>query len=501
MVRRGATKCTGRPTKGKRRMAGVASVNLGSKNLVNSTYPKDKRVETNYALRHPADAEGWKHFNCEFSDFASNTWNMCLGLASDGFNPFGHMSISYSMWSVVLLPYNLPPWKCMKEINSLLIPGPRSPGREIDVYLQPLIKKLKELWNFRMHSYDSLTSQFFSYMHPCYGQLMTSRRMVTYQGRVQMNIRHVSYAWLIDHRLGYGVKYPSWDIDAIFQRTTCGVEVGYMMERSYVMNELSTFSSRYLNGKKTRFTRDERNDDTILEDEVIERDYQRTTQNSVVMVIGESDASGSKDNNFYGILDEVLHVQYPMEKSVWLFKCQWTDIDPTIVEGTMSSFSSSFDETDGMFLEFIEDLDNPTRGSSSVGDNSVGTSQPSTTLTTRIRVTSKSTATLRRHVSTHHTYWWNVMRTDTTSVIITWVVHSRSNHTPTRVLDRSSLTIIAAGQSHLYNDSTSSLDKKESRSTMWSCSSKHTAGFAMNFVHEGTSTTRPTMLDGANYGY
>ena len=38
--------------------------------------------------------------------------------------------------------------------------------------------------------------------------------------------------------------------------------------------------------------------------------------------------------------------------------------------GTMSSFSSSFDETDVMFLEFIEDLDNPTRGSSSVGDNS-----------------------------------------------------------------------------------------------------------------------------------
>ncbi|KAA0067202.1 NBS-LRR type resistance protein [Cucumis melo var. makuwa] len=243
-----------------------------------------------------------------------------------------------------------------------------------------------------------------------------------------------------------------------------------------------------------------------------ERDYQRTTQNSGVMVIGENDASGSKDNNFYGILDEVLHVQYPMEKSVWLFKCRWSivhhDTDDFIEdedehlshESTMSSFSSSFDETDVMFLEFIEDLDNPTRGSSSVGDNSENTSR-SSRATYKSFSTSKSTATLRRHVSTNHTYWWNVMRTDTTSVIITWVVHSRSNHRPTRVLDRSSLTIIAAGQSHLYNDSTSSLDKKESRSTMWSCSSKHTAGFAMNFVHEGTSTTRPTMLDGANYGY
>ncbi|KAA0042917.1 putative transposase [Cucumis melo var. makuwa] len=81
-----------------------------------------------------------------------------------GFNSFGQMSTSYSMWPVVLLPYNLPPWKCMKEINffmSLLIPGPKSPGREIDVYLQPLIEELKELWTFGVRTYDSLTGQFF----------------------------------------------------------------------------------------------------------------------------------------------------------------------------------------------------------------------------------------------------------------------------------------------------------------------------------------------------
>ncbi|TYJ99833.1 gamma-aminobutyrate transaminase POP2 [Cucumis melo var. makuwa] len=47
---------------------------------------------------------------------------------------------------------------------------------------------------------------------------------------------------------------------------------------------------------------------------------------------------------------------------------------------TMSSFSSSFDEIDVMFFEFVEELDNPTGGSLSVGDNS-GTYQPSTTLT------------------------------------------------------------------------------------------------------------------------
>ena len=37
----------------------------------------------------------------------------------------------------------------------------------------------------------------------------------------------------------------------------------------YIMNESSTFCSRYLRGIETRFTRDERNDDTISDDQVI----------------------------------------------------------------------------------------------------------------------------------------------------------------------------------------------------------------------------------------
>ncbi|KAA0051316.1 uncharacterized protein E6C27_scaffold55G00290 [Cucumis melo var. makuwa] len=98
---------------------------------------RDKRVETNDVLRHQADAEGWKHFDSEYPDFSSDSRNVHLGLASDWFNPFGQMSTSYSMWPVVLLPYNLPSWKCMKETNffmSLLILGPRSFGQFFKLY-------------------------------------------------------------------------------------------------------------------------------------------------------------------------------------------------------------------------------------------------------------------------------------------------------------------------------------------------------------------------------
>ena len=44
---------------------------------------------------------------------------------------------------------------------SLLIPGPRSTDREIDVYLQPLIEELKHLQSLGVRTYDFLIGQFF----------------------------------------------------------------------------------------------------------------------------------------------------------------------------------------------------------------------------------------------------------------------------------------------------------------------------------------------------
>jgi hypothetical protein len=58
----------------------------------------------------------------------------------------------------MLIPYNLPPWMCLKQpfwIMSMLIPGPKSPGNDIDVYLQPLIDELKQLWEHGVETYDA----------------------------------------------------------------------------------------------------------------------------------------------------------------------------------------------------------------------------------------------------------------------------------------------------------------------------------------------------------
>ena len=115
-------------------------------------------------LRHPADGQSWKDFDGLHPDFAKDSRNLRLGLASDGFNPYRTMSISHSTWPVVLMVYNLPPWMSMKPeycMLSLLIPGPRSPGNDIDVYLQPLIEELKELWELGVETYDSSKNETF----------------------------------------------------------------------------------------------------------------------------------------------------------------------------------------------------------------------------------------------------------------------------------------------------------------------------------------------------
>ena len=116
-------------------------------------------------LRHPADGEAWKSFDNLHPDFSSESRNVRLGLTSDEFNPFGNMSTSHSTWPVMLVPYNLPLWMCMKLssfILSLVISGPKSSGMDINVYLQPLIEELQELWNVGVRTFDVSRKDYFT---------------------------------------------------------------------------------------------------------------------------------------------------------------------------------------------------------------------------------------------------------------------------------------------------------------------------------------------------
>ena len=167
-------------------------------------------------LTHPRDGEAWKHFDRSFPDFASDCRNVRLGLATDGFSPTGDMQLAYSIWPVVVFPYNLPPNMCMKkEFNflTLLIPGPNSPGKCLDVYMRPLIDELKSLWGTGLATYDRHAEGCFLMRaalmwtvsdFPAYGMLSGQQTKGYYACPVCMDdvnsIRHADKICYLGHR-------------------------------------------------------------------------------------------------------------------------------------------------------------------------------------------------------------------------------------------------------------------------------------------------------------
>ncbi|XP_074336480.1 uncharacterized protein LOC141673627 [Apium graveolens] len=116
-------------------------------------------------LRHPADSPQWRTIDGKFPEFGQEARNLRLGLCADGMNPYRTLSSQHSTWPVLLTIYNLPPWLCMKRkyiILTLLIPGPKEAGNNIDVYLHPLIEDLKLLWDQGERVYDAYKQADFT---------------------------------------------------------------------------------------------------------------------------------------------------------------------------------------------------------------------------------------------------------------------------------------------------------------------------------------------------
>ena len=65
-------------------------------------------------LYHPDDSSQGKNINSRYPEFNKEARNLRLGLASDGMNPYGSLSIQHSSWLALLVIYNLLTWLCMK---------------------------------------------------------------------------------------------------------------------------------------------------------------------------------------------------------------------------------------------------------------------------------------------------------------------------------------------------------------------------------------------------
>ncbi|KAL0300253.1 UNVERIFIED_CONTAM: hypothetical protein Scaly_3053500 [Sesamum calycinum] len=100
-------------------------------------------------------------FDRRYHDFATEPHNVRLGLFTDGFAPHGQYDHTYSCCPIIYTPYNLPPRMCM---SYKYVPGPSNLKRLIDVYLEPLIEELQNLWHVGVLMWDSVKNEIFT-MH------------------------------------------------------------------------------------------------------------------------------------------------------------------------------------------------------------------------------------------------------------------------------------------------------------------------------------------------
>ena len=111
-------------------------------------HSKEHKKDT--IMRHPTVGKDWRTVNTMFyKNIGGEVRHLWFALSIDGMNPLDQVRSNHSIWPVTLCIYNLPPWVCMKQLYiqmPLLIQRPRQPGNDINVFLEPVIDELVEMF-------------------------------------------------------------------------------------------------------------------------------------------------------------------------------------------------------------------------------------------------------------------------------------------------------------------------------------------------------------------
>jgi hypothetical protein len=145
-------------------------------------------------MSHPADSAAWEALDRFDPEFAWVSRSVRLGLSPDGFQPHSKTS-PYSYWPVFIMPYNLPPNKCLKQgfiFFALINPCPKKSKKQMNIFLHSLMEEMKELWQ-GVDVYDSHL-------------------------KCQLNL-HAAYLWSIHNYLAYG-KFVGW---CVHDRLNCPI--------------------------------------------------------------------------------------------------------------------------------------------------------------------------------------------------------------------------------------------------------------------------------------
>ena len=116
-------------------------------------------AEEDGVMKHVSNSAQWKWVSSRFSqEFGYDDRNIRMALVTDGFNPNSDKRGTYSIWPILLMNYNIAPWLTTKNyfiMLAVLIPGPKSITAEhFDVFIEPLIDELLNLWTYGVYCLD-----------------------------------------------------------------------------------------------------------------------------------------------------------------------------------------------------------------------------------------------------------------------------------------------------------------------------------------------------------
>jgi hypothetical protein len=124
-----------------------------------------RRRDNDEEIRHPADGTRWKKFDLQYPEFLAESRNKRFSLSTNGMNPFGENRTVHSTWLIILVMCNIPTWLCHKRMYlmlSILIQGPKPASIDIDVFLEPLMEDMAQLWNKGVRMWDQYQHEYFT---------------------------------------------------------------------------------------------------------------------------------------------------------------------------------------------------------------------------------------------------------------------------------------------------------------------------------------------------
>ncbi|GJZ34233.1 hypothetical protein Tco_0579669 [Tanacetum coccineum] len=162
------------------------------------------------------DSKAWHTIDEKFPKIAKDLRNLRLGISADGVD-VNLGTRHHSVWPVLSVIYNLPPWLCMKRkfiMLSVLISG--YPGNDIDVFLEPLVDDLHTLFETEVDTYDaSLSTDLISLYHELFDHGLANSS--PQKQVIGVYIHLIDEVALYNNEYGddYGTRMASFDDDDV----------------------------------------------------------------------------------------------------------------------------------------------------------------------------------------------------------------------------------------------------------------------------------------------